>query len=136
MKVEATQARELAPQFQRRATMELYNWDAMEEEEITPLLTRRYISGKSMTMGRIILRKGCIVQAHRHENEQLSTVITGAMKFIVDGEEIIVRAGETLVIPANALHSAEALEDTDNLDVFSPIRSDWIEGRDGYLRGK
>lgn len=116
--------------------MKLYNWDAMEEEEITPLLTRRYMSGERMTMGRIILRKGCIVQAHRHDNEQISTVITGALKFIVDGEEVIVRASETLVIPANALHSAEAIEDTDEFDVFSPLRDDWIEGRDGYLRGE
>lgn len=126
----------LEPLFTKGKTMQLYNWDAMEQEEITPLLTRRFMSGERMTMGRIILRKGCVVQAHRHDNEQISTVLTGALKFIVDGREIIVRAGETLVIPANALHSAEALEDTDEFDVFAPLRTDWIEGRDDYLRGK
>jgi quercetin dioxygenase-like cupin family protein len=116
--------------------MELYNWDAMKEEEITPFLSRRFISGQRITMGRIVLKQGCVVQAHRHDNEQMSTVLKGALKFIVDGREIIVREGETLVIPANALHSAEALEDTDEFDVFAPLRSDWINGTDDYLRGK
>ena len=114
--------------------MKLHRWDNLKEEEITDLLSRRYISGEQITMARFFLKKGCYVTAHSHENEQMSTVLTGAMKFIIDGEDVIVRAGETVQIPPFTAHSAEALEDTDALDVFSPVRSDWIEGRDDYLR--
>ncbi|HLG15785.1 MAG TPA: cupin domain-containing protein [Blastocatellia bacterium] len=116
--------------------MELYRWDDIEAEPITDLLTRRYLSGDRVTLARFFLKKGCLVQAHSHENEQMSTVITGALKFVVEGNEIVVRANETLHIPAFSAHSAEALEDSDVFDVFSPPRSDWIEGRADYLRGK
>jgi quercetin dioxygenase-like cupin family protein len=116
--------------------MNLYNWDEMPREEITELLTRRYISGEQLTLARFTLRKGCLVATHSHANEQLSTILTGALKFVINGREIIVRAGETLHIPPNTPHSAEAVEDTDAIDAFAPVRSDWIEGRDDYLRGK
>jgi quercetin dioxygenase-like cupin family protein len=115
--------------------MKHHNWDAMAPEELNPLLTRRFISGERITLAKISLKKGCVVPAHNHDNEQLTTVMTGALKFFIAGEEIIVRAGETLVIPAGLLHGAEAVEDTDVIDVFSPLRDDWIEGRDSYLRG-
>ncbi|HXG92825.1 MAG TPA: cupin domain-containing protein [Blastocatellia bacterium] len=116
--------------------MKLYNWREIEEEQITDHLTRRYISSERVTLARFFLKKGCAVAAHSHENEQLSTIISGAIKFVIEGKEIVVRAGETLVIPPFTPHSAEAIEDTDALDVFSPARSDWVEGRDDYLRGK
>lgn len=116
--------------------MNLYNWNEVEAEEITDLLTRRYISGEKTTLARFFLKKGCYVSTHSHDNEQMSTILSGALKFVIDGEEIIVGAGETIQIPALTPHSAEALEDTDALDVFAPVRSDWLEGRDGYLRGK
>jgi len=115
--------------------MTLYNWNEMAEEELNSLLGRRMISGRQITMARITLRKGCIVPTHSHENEQFSTTLTGALKFIVAGAEVIVRAGETLHIPPHTPHSAEAIEDTDALDVFSPVRRDWIDGDDAYLRG-
>jgi quercetin dioxygenase-like cupin family protein len=113
----------------------LYRWDEMQEEEITDLLSRRYISGDQMTLARFFLKKGCYVSAHSHENEQMSTILSGALKFIINGRELIVKAGETLHIPSFAEHSAEALEDTDVLDTFAPTRKDWGEGRDQYLRG-
>jgi len=116
--------------------MKLYNWEAMPEEHLTEVLSRRFISGEQMTMARIFLKKGCFVPTHNHESEQFTTVFTGALKFQIDGSEVVVRGGETLLIPAFANHSAEALEDTDEMDVFSPIRADWIEGTDDYLRGK
>lgn len=111
------------------------NWDQVEAEEITDLLTRRYISGENVTIARFFLKRGCCVPTHSHDNEQMSTTLSGALKFVIDGEEVIVRAGETIHIPPLTPHSAEALEDTDALDVFSPARSDWLEGRDAYLRG-
>ncbi len=116
--------------------MQLHRWDEIAEEEITPLLTRRFISGEKMTVARFFLKKGCVVASHSHHNEQMSTILSGALKFIIHDREVIVRAGETLQIPANTPHSAEAIEDTDALDVFAPTRSDWVEGKDDYLRGK
>ncbi|HMG36386.1 MAG TPA: cupin domain-containing protein [Blastocatellia bacterium] len=116
--------------------MELIKWHEMEEEKLNDKLTRQFASGKNMTIARIVLKKGCVVPTHTHPGEQMSTVFTGALKFLVDGREIVVQAGETLVIPSFAPHSAEALEDTDEMDVFAPIREDWINGKDGYLRGK
>jgi quercetin dioxygenase-like cupin family protein len=116
--------------------MNLYNWEAMPEEHVHELLSRRFISGEQMTMARIFLKKGCLVPTHNHESEQFTTVFTGALKFLIDSDEVVVRGGETLLIPAFVNHSAEALEDTDEMDVFSPIRVDWIEGTDDYLRAK
>lgn len=116
--------------------MKLYNWNNVEAEQIHDLLSRRYISGDHITIARFFLKKDCLVPTHSHENEQMSTIISGALKFVVAGEEILVKAGETLHIPPFTPHSAEAIEDTEALDVFSPPRIDWIEGRDDYLRGK
>ena len=114
--------------------MKLFKWDEMPEEQVHELLSRRFISGEQMTMARIFLKKGCLVPTHNHESEQLTTVFTGALKFLLDGREVVVRGGETLLIPAFMHHSAEAIEDTDEMDVFAPIRVDWIEGTDDYLR--
>jgi quercetin dioxygenase-like cupin family protein len=114
--------------------MKLYKWDEMPEEQVHELLSRRFISGEQMTMARIFLKKGCVVPIHNHESEQFTTVFTGALKFQLDDREVVVHGGETLLIPAFMNHSAEALEDTDEMDVFSPIRVDWIEGTDDYLR--
>ncbi|MFY9556896.1 MAG: cupin domain-containing protein [Blastocatellia bacterium] len=116
--------------------MELFKWDEMPEEHVHELFTRRFISGDQMTMARIFLKKGCLVPTHNHESEQLTTVFTGALKFLIEGREVVVRGGETLLIPAFVPHSAEALEDTHEVDVFSPVRTDWIEGTDHYLRAK
>jgi quercetin dioxygenase-like cupin family protein len=85
-------------------------------------------------LARLVLRKGSIVPMHNHENEQITYVLEGALKFIIQDTEIIVHAGEVLVIPPHVPHSAEALEDTIDLDVFCPPRADWINGTDAYLR--
>ena len=85
-------------------------------------------------LARIILRKGSSVPLHSHENEQITYVLGGALKFVVQGKVLIVRSGEILVIPSNLPHSAEALEDTVDLDILCPPRADWINGTDAYLR--
>jgi quercetin dioxygenase-like cupin family protein len=85
-------------------------------------------------LARVLLKKGCIVPEHSHHNEQLTYILEGALKFWIDGKEIVVRAGETLAIPRNMPHKAEALEDTVDLDVFNPPRADWINKTDQYLR--
>ncbi|HSU87289.1 MAG TPA: cupin domain-containing protein [Terriglobia bacterium] len=113
-----------------------YRWEDLPEEQLNPLLTRKLMTGDRVMLSELVLKKGCVVPAHHHENEQISYVLRGTLKFVINGEEIILRTGEVLHIPSNVVHSAEALEDTLDLDVFSPPRQDWLDGTDQYLRGK
>jgi quercetin dioxygenase-like cupin family protein len=103
-------------------------------EHLTPLIERQYVHGEQAMLARLLLRKGCVVPEHSHANEQITYVLDGALQFQIQGQEIVVGTGEMLVIPANVPHSAVALEDTIDLDVFCPPRADWIAGTDSYLR--
>jgi quercetin dioxygenase-like cupin family protein len=109
-------------------------WDEVEREVLTPLFERQLIVGEQVMLARILLRKGCVVPLHSHVNEQLSSILQGALKFWIDDKEIVVRAGEVLTIPPNMPHKAEALEDTLAIDTFHPPRADWINKTDSYLR--
>jgi len=113
-----------------------YSWADIKAEELNPLLTRKLITGDRIMLSELILKKGAVVPAHHHENEQVTYVIRGSLKFDMSGKEIILRTGDVLHIPSNVVHSAVALEDTIDLDVFSPPRQDWLDGTDQYLRGK
>src|ERR1700727_3373474 len=110
-------------------------WHTIPLEELNPLLQRQFVVGQEIMVARVLLKKGCIVPEHSHHNEQLTYILDGALKFWIDGQEIVVRAGEALWIPAHMPHKAEALEDTVDLDVFNPPRADWINKTDEYLRG-
>jgi quercetin dioxygenase-like cupin family protein len=115
-----------------------YRWDDLPREELNPLIGRRYIAGDSMMIAHIYLAKGAIVPKHEHVNEQITYVIEGRMRFALgedDSQLVEVGAGEVLHIPAHLPHSAEALEDTLDVDVFHPPRQDWLDGSDAYLRG-
>jgi quercetin dioxygenase-like cupin family protein len=103
-------------------------------ERINPLIDRQFVCGERSMLARLLLRKGAFVPEHSHENEQITYVLEGALKFIIDDREILVRGGEVLIIPSHVPHSAEALEDTVDLDIFCPPREDWINGTDAYLR--
>lgn len=114
-----------------------YRWDEMPRESVSPTLDRRLITGERMMLAHVYLKKGCVVPKHSHHNEQFTYIIDGAVRFWIgdDGkEEIVVRAGEVLHIPANVPHMAEALEDTLDVDVFDPPRQDWLDKTDAYLR--
>lgn len=115
-----------------------YRWDDMPREEVSETLGRRLITGERMMLAHVYLKKGSIVPQHSHENEQLTYILSGALKFWIGEEkrEQIVRAGEVLVIPSNVLHMAEALEDTLDVDIFDPPRQDWLDKTDDYLRQK
>jgi quercetin dioxygenase-like cupin family protein len=106
----------------------------MPVENLNPLIDRQFVVGERSMLARIILRKGSIVPLHSHDNEQISYIMEGALKFVIEGRELILRGGEILVIPSNLPHSAEALEDSVALDIFCPPREDWIRGTDAYLR--
>lgn len=114
-----------------------YRWDDMEKEKVTDLLDRRLITGDRMMLAHVYLKKGCVVPRHQHENEQLTYVLEGALHFYIgedEKKEVVIRAGEVLHIPSWVWHKAVALEDTLDVDVFSPPRADWIAKTDDYLR--
>jgi quercetin dioxygenase-like cupin family protein len=115
----------------------LYKWDDIPREKVNDLLDRKLITGERMMLAQVFLKKGCIVPKHSHENEQLTYILEGALHFKLgedQREEVTVSAGEVLHIPSNLPHEAEALEDTLDVDVFSPPREDWLNKTDAYLR--
>jgi len=118
----------------RMPSMHLYDWNKLEWEQLNPRVARKVIHGANMTIARLDLRKGAVVPAHSHVHEQIATVDKGALKFLIDGGEQIVSAGQSIAIPPHVPHSVEALEDSAVVDVFSPAREDWIRGDDAYLR--
>ena len=118
----------------RRAELQHVPWNSVPVEALNPLLGRHFVVGQNIMLARVLLKKGCIVPEHSHPNEQLTYIAAGALKFWIDGKEIVVNAGECLTIPPNMPHKAEALEDTVDFDVFSPPRADWMSGTDAYLR--
>ncbi|MFQ5536305.1 MAG: cupin domain-containing protein [Gemmatimonadota bacterium] len=114
-------------------------WDDIPREKVTDEIHRRVFTGDRMMIAHVYLDKGAIVPTHAHENEQLTYILEGALHFWIgdphdEVEEVVVRAGEVLFIPANVPHKAEALEDTFDVDVFSPPRQDWLDGTDSYFR--
>ena len=116
------------------SALEKSSWKTMEIEQLNDKLSRQMISGENATISQLLLKKGAAVPRHSHLNEQYSWIISGALKFVFDDREILVGEGEVLVIPANVAHSAVALEDTVDVDIFAPRREDWIRKEDSYLR--
>ncbi|HVC19573.1 MAG TPA: cupin domain-containing protein [Vicinamibacterales bacterium] len=112
----------------------LHRWDEIALEKVTEMISRKVVTGQREMVAQIYLKRGVLVPMHSHESEQMTYVLQGALKFLVGGEEITVREGELLHIPSWVEHQAEALEDTFELDFFSPIRQDWLDGSDDYFR--
>ena len=108
-------------------TVRLHRWDEIALEKVTEMISRKVVTGEREMIAQIYLKRGCVVPIHSHESEQMTYILQGALKFLINGEDITVREGEVLHIPSGTPHQAEALEDTFELDVFSPIRSDWLE---------
>ena len=119
-----------------QARIRHFRWDKMEKEEVTEVIHRKVISGERAMVAQIFLKKGAVVPMHSHENEQITYLLEGSLRFHLgeDREELVLRAGEVLHIPSNVPHEAEALEDCLDLDVFSPPRQDWLDGTDDYFR--
>ena len=120
---------------QQRVTF--YRWEDMPKEKVSDVLDRRLITGERIMLTHVYLKKGAIVQQHNHHNEQITYILEGGLRFWIgedESEVIDVRAGEVLHIPSFVKHKAEALEDTVDVDVFSPPRQDWLDKTDDYLR--
>ena len=111
----------------------LHKWDDIPAQELAPGIRRRFLTAERVTIARFNLSAGAVVPAHAHENEQVSYVVRGALRFFVDGQETVVRTGEALQIPSRAEHRVEVIEDTEVIDVFSPVREDWLAGTDNYF---
>ena len=117
-------------------------WDEVPRETVTSDIARRLFTGERMMLAQVYLDAGSIVPKHSHENEQLTWIVEGALRFFIgdegsDGyEERVVSGGEVLYIPSNVPHKAEALEDTFDVDVFSPPRQDWLDGTDSYFHDR
>jgi quercetin dioxygenase-like cupin family protein len=114
--------------------MRLFSWDEVKTEVMNPNVKRKVITGEKAMVAQVFIIKGGVVPEHRHESEQLTYIMEGALEFELEGRTVVVRKGEVLHIPSNVPHRAVALEDTLDLDIFSPIRLDWLDGTDHYLR--
>jgi quercetin dioxygenase-like cupin family protein len=116
-----------------------YRWEDMPKEKVSETLDRRLITGDSMMLSHVYIKKGSIVPQHQHDNEQITYILEGGLRFWIgkDQSQVIdVMAGDVLHIPSNVFHKAEALEDTLDVDIFSPPRQDWLDKTDAYLRQK
>jgi quercetin dioxygenase-like cupin family protein len=110
-------------------------WLEKPVEELSPSIGRQLIHTETMTIARIHLRAGAVVPRHAHPHEQVANVLEGSLRFILGEEEHVISAGESLIVPSGVPHQVEALADSLVLDVFSPVRDDWVRGEDAYLRG-
>jgi unsaturated pyranuronate lyase len=113
-----------------------HRWIDIPPEQMNPLVTRQFVVGFNTMLARLVLSKGAHVPLHHHIHEQISHVVEGSLKFLLDGDELVVRAGEILCIPPSLPHEVWALEDSVALDIFNPPREDWIRGDDAYLRSQ
>jgi quercetin dioxygenase-like cupin family protein len=114
-------------------------WEEIPREEVTSEIGRRLVTGEHLMLAQVYLKKGALVPKHAHHNEQITWILEGALEFRLGedlSEVVVVRAGETLRIPGNLPHEARALEDTLDIDVFSPPRADWLNGTDTYFHRK
>lgn len=109
-------------------------WEELDTEKLSEVIARNMVSGEDGTLARVLIKKGGVVPRHSHRSEQYTMILAGALKFVFDDGELVVRPGEVLVIPAHVPHAAEALEDTVDIDFFAPRREDWIKKTDDYLR--
>jgi quercetin dioxygenase-like cupin family protein len=117
-------------------TVEKISWKTTEVEKLNEKISRQMISGKNSTLSQLFLSRGAVVPRHFHVNEQYSWIVSGALKFTFDDHEVVLNAGDVLLIPANVPHSVVAMEDTVDVDFFTPRREDWIRKEDAYLRGQ
>jgi quercetin dioxygenase-like cupin family protein len=115
--------------------VDVLRWDDEPIEQLSAGIGRRMLNGEAMTLAQITLGAGAVVPEHAHPNEQIATVLSGRLRFVIGGDECEVGSGESVLIPSGVSHRVDALEESVVLDVFAPRREDWIRGDDAYLRG-
>jgi quercetin dioxygenase-like cupin family protein len=115
-------------------TVTLHHWEDLAGQEVAPGISRQYLNASRVTIAKFALARGSVVPAHAHENEQVSYVVSGALQFHIGGRDILVRGGDVIQIPSRVEHGVTVLEDSEAIDVFSPVRQDWVDGTDTYFR--
>jgi len=112
-------------------TAQLQPWSEVPVEHISPSVSRQFVTGSQVMLARVELKAGAITPRHSHPNEQISYIESGTVLFHIgeDGaiEDKILHAGDTLVLPGNLTHGADAIDDAVILDIFAPPRQDWIK---------
>ena len=114
-----------------------HNWDEVPTEQVGPKMERKLVYGDKVMIAKMKFKKGFMVPLHSHINEQVTQVVSGTMRFWfgADKEETFdMHAGDVVVIPANVPHEALMVTDVEEIDTWTPIRSDWLDGTDNYLR--
>lgn len=110
------------------------NWETVPEERINDYITRKMVTGDRMMLVRWRMKKGGVVPAHKHPNEQVVYMLSGAMDFRVGDKRFVCKPGDVVVIPGDVEHEGSFPEDTDVIDVFSPPREDFLKKTESYLR--
>jgi quercetin dioxygenase-like cupin family protein len=116
--------------------MNIQTWNTIKEDALNPLAGRKAMHGQMITLARFRFDKGNKVAMHHHPNDQITTVESGSVRMVVGEEECILRAGDMVHVGPDIPHGNEALEDTIIVEIFSPVRQDWVTGDDSYLRQK
>jgi quercetin dioxygenase-like cupin family protein len=110
------------------------DWTQVRVEQVNPLLERQIVPAEKVMIVRWRFKKGCIIPLHHHANEQISIGAEGTLRFLIDGQQVMLGPNGILCIPSNVPHQAEAIEDAVAIDVFTPPREDFLKGSDEYLR--
>ena len=109
-------------------------WADVKSESVAPGIERKYITTDRATIAHFELKRGSVVPRHAHEHEQITQVLRGVPHFEIEGRTIVVREGDVLQIPSWTAHEVQVIEDAFAIDVFCPVRQDWIDGTDDYFR--
>ena len=113
------------------------HWDDVPTEQVTPKMERKLVYGEKVMVAKMKFKDGFLVPLHSHVNEQVTQVISGTIRFWfgANKEQVVdLMAGEVVVIPSNVPHEALMIGDVEEVDTWAPIREDWLEGSDNYLR--
>ena len=117
--------------------MQKINWNNIPVDQVNEKMKRQFIYGEKIMVAKMEFEDGFTVPWHSHENEQVTEVIEGTLRFWFDDieeEHIDLTAGDSIIIPGNRRHKALMIGKVIETDTFSPPRQDWIDGSDAYLR--
>lgn len=117
--------------------VEKIKWEDVPSEQVTPKMARKIVHGQHVMVARMKFKDGFLVPLHQHINEQVTQVVSGTIRFWFGAEKeqvMDLKAGEVVVIPPNLPHEALMIGDVEEVDTWSPIRADWLDGTDDYLR--
>jgi len=113
------------------------HWDAVPTEQVTPKMQRKMVYGEKVMVAKMKFKDGFLVPLHSHVNEQVTQVTKGTIRFWFGAEKeqiVDLHAGEVVVIPSHLPHEALMIGDVEEIDTWAPIREDWLDGTDDYLR--